>query len=130
MPPLIEINIFKDGQKPHKRKHLYISLNGLLIHTIMDLTLQQDKGAVVAHLVVKDQFGADFPVSGSSYQSSDENVFTVSGSDSGFTITPVNPGTATFTYSASGLTGTGIVTVTQATAVATSIDFVIDQPQP
>lgn len=127
---LIEVNIFKDGHKQHKRKHLYIILNGLLIHTIMDLTIEQGKGAIVAHLVVKDQFGNDFPVSGSSYQSSDENVFTVGGSDSSFTINPVNPGTATFTYSASGLTGTGTITVTQAAPVASTIDFVVDQPQP
>lgn len=131
--PLVEINIYK-GEKPRKNRHkkqLLIFLNSILIEKFMDLIIKADKGQVNGHLEVKDQFGAGFPVSASLCSSSDESIFVVQNDEFGnFSIVPINPGTATFTYSASGITGSGSITVTPVTLVATSIDFVIDQGQP
>lgn len=96
----------------------------------MDLSLFVDKGPISGHLVVKDQNGTSLLITGSSYTSSDSNVFTVSGTDAGFTLTPNNVGSATFSYTANGLSGSGTITVNPSTpGTPTTIDFVVDVPQ-
>lgn len=128
---LVNIYIGRHRARKHKpKKQLLIFLNGIKIFRFMDITLQIDKGQVIGHLEVKDQNGALMPISGASYSSSDGGIFSVAGDDNSFAIVPAGVGSATFTYSANGLTGQGTVTVVAAPSVATSIEFVIDQPQP
>jgi hypothetical protein len=127
---LIDIHIHRDDRRHHHKpkKRLFIFINSI-ITSQMDLILKQDKGSVTGRLIVKDQFGTELTITGASYQSENDSVFTVSGDDSSFTITPAGIGSATFTYSANGLTGTGIVVVEQAASVATTIDFEITSGQ-
>jgi hypothetical protein len=127
---LIEINIFNCHDHHAHRNKLYLFINNLLIDDFMDLQLFVDRGPIAGHLVVRDQNGKSLIITGASYTSSDSNIFTVSGTDSGFSLVPVSLGTATFSYTANGISGSGIISVVASTpGTPTTIDFVVDVPQ-
>jgi hypothetical protein len=128
--PLLEINIYNCHDRCGHKNKLYLFINNLLIDDFMDLQLFVDRGPISGHLVVKDQNGKSLIITGASYTSSDSNILTVSGSDSGFALAPVNLGTATFSYTANGISGNGTISVVASTpGTPTTIDFVVDVPQ-